>query len=120
MAEEDDLKIPPHSIDAERAVLGGLMLQNEKWEDVSELLDSNDFYRRSHVKIYMAIESLCAKNDPYDVVTLGEWLESRRELEDVGGMGYLSTLIENTPSAANILAYAKVVRQKSDSVCWFR
>ena len=113
MAEEDDLKIPPHSIDAERAVLGGLMLQNEKWEDVSELLDSNDFYRRSHVKIYMAIESLCAKNDPYDVVTLGEWLESRRELEDVGGMGYLSTLIENTPSAANILAYAKVVRQKS-------
>ena len=113
MPTEDDFKTPPHSIDAEQSVLGGLMLQNEAWEEVSEILDPSDFYRRDHSKIYSAIESLSSDNDPYDVVTLGEWLESRQQLGDVGGMAYLSMLIENTPSAANIRAYAKVVRQKS-------
>ena len=113
MAVEDELKIPPHSIDAEQSVLGGLMLQNEKWETVSELLDSGDFYRGTHSKIYSAIENLSSENEPYDVITLGEWLETRRQLDAVGGIGYLSTLIANTPSAANIESYAKVVRQKS-------
>lgn len=113
MAAEDELKIPPHSIDAEQSVLGGLMLQNEAWETVSEIIDSTDFYRAAHSKIYSAIQNLSLEDNPFDVITLGEWLDNRQELEKVGGMGYLSNLVQNTPSAANIDAYARVVRQKS-------
>ncbi len=113
MAAEDELKIPPHSIDAEQSVLGGLMLQNEAWETVSDIIDSTDFYRAAHSKIYSAIQSLSLEDNPFDVITLGEWLDNRQELEKVGGMGYLSNLVQNTPSAANIEAYARVVRQKS-------
>ena len=113
MAAEDELKIPPHSIDAEQSVLGGLMLQNEAWETVSDIIDSTDFYRATHSKIYSAIQNLSLEDNPFDVITLGEWLDNRQELEKVGGMGYLSNLVQNTPSAANIDAYARVVRQKS-------
>ena len=113
MAAEDELKIPPHSIDAEQSVLGGLMLQNEAWETVSDIIDSTDFYRAAHSKIYSAIKNLSLEDNPFDVITLGEWLDNRQELEKVGGMGYLSNLVQNTPSAANIDAYARVVRQKS-------
>ena len=113
MAAEDELKIPPHSIDAEQSVLGGLMLQNEAWETVSDIIDSTDFYRAAHSKIYSAIQNLSLDDNPFDVITLGEWLDNRQELEKVGGMGYLSNLVQNTPSAANIDAYARVVRQKS-------
>ena len=113
MAAEDELKIPPHSIDAEQSVLGGLMLQNEAWETVSDIIDSTDFYRAAHSKIYSAIQNLSMEDNPFDVITLGEWLDNRQELEKVGGMGYLSNLVQNTPSAANIDAYARVVRQKS-------
>ena len=113
MAAEDELKIPPHSIDAEQSVLGGLMLQNEAWETVSDIIDSTDFYRAAHSKIYSAIQNLSLEDNPFDVITLGEWLDNRQELEKVGGMGYLSNLVQNTPSAANIDAYARVVRQKS-------
>jgi len=113
VAAEDELKIPPHSIDAEQSVLGGLMLQNEAWETVSDIIDSTDFYRAAHSKIYSAIQSLSLEDNPFDVITLGEWLDNRQELEKVGGMGYLSNLVQNTPSAANIEAYARVVRQKS-------
>ena len=113
MAAEDELKIPPHSIDSEQSVLGGLMLQNEAWETVSDIIDATDFYSAAHSKIYSAIQSLSLEDSPFDVITLGEWLDNRQELEKVGGMGYLSNLVQNTPSAANIDAYAKVVRQKS-------
>ncbi len=113
MAAEDELKIPPHSIDAEQSVLGGLMLQNEAWETISDIIDSTDFYRAAHSKIYSAIQNLSLEDNPFDVITLGEWLDNRQELEKVGGMGYLSNLVQNTPSAANIDAYARVVRQKS-------
>ena len=113
MAAEDELKIPPHSIDSEQSVLGGLMLQNEAWETVSDIIDATDFYRAAHSKIYSAIQSLSLEDSPFDVITLGEWLDNRQELEKVGGMGYLSNLVQNTPSAANIDAYARVVRQKS-------
>tara|TARA_B100000674_G_scaffold499413_1_gene545174 strand:- start:464 stop:1828 length:1365 start_codon:yes stop_codon:yes gene_type:complete len=113
VAAEDELKIPPHSIDAEQSVLGGLMLQNEAWETISDIIDSTDFYRAAHSKIYSAIQNLSLEDNPFDVITLGEWLDNRQELEKVGGMGYLSNLVQNTPSAANIDAYARVVRQKS-------
>ena len=107
------LKVPPHSIEAEQAVLGGLMLDNEAWSNVAERLNSDDFYRRDHAKIFRAVEVLANDSKPFDVVTLAEWLRSHEQLSDVGGMAYLGQLAENTPSAANIAAYADIVRQRS-------
>lgn len=107
------LKVPPHSIEAEQSVLGGLMLDNDAWPNVSERITPEDFYRRDHGKIYRAVQFLANDNKPFDVVTLAEWLESHEELESVGGMAYLAQLAENTPSAANIAAYADIVRQRA-------
>ena len=107
------LKVPPHSIEAEQAVLGGLMLDNEAWPNVTERLNSNDFYRRDHANIFRAVEVLANDSKPFDVVTLAEWLRSHEQLSEVGGMAYLGQLAENTPSAANIAAYADIVRQRS-------
>ena len=107
------LKVPPHSIEAEQAVLGGLMLDNEAWTNVAERLNSDDFYRRDHARIFRAVEVLANDSKPFDVVTLAEWLRSHEQLSDVGGMAYLGQLAENTPSAANIAAYADIVRQRS-------
>ncbi|MCC6709133.1 MAG: replicative DNA helicase [Gammaproteobacteria bacterium] len=111
--ELDALKVPPHSIEAEQAVLGGLMLDNEAWPNVVERLNSDDFYRRDHASIFRAVEMLANDSKPFDVVTLAEWLRSHEQLSDVGGMAYLGQLAENTPSAANIAAYADIVRQRS-------
>ena len=107
------LKVPPHSIEAEQAVLGGLMLDNEAWPNVVERLNSDDFYRRDHARIFRAVEMLANDSKPFDVVTLAEWLRGHEQLSDVGGMAYLGQLAENTPSAANIAAYADIVRQRS-------
>jgi len=107
------LKVPPHSIEAEQSVLGGLMLDNDAWTDVTERITTDDFYRRDHGAIYRALEVLANDNKPFDVVTLSEWLENNEQLDDVGGMSYLAQLAENTPSAANIAAYADIVRQRS-------
>jgi replicative DNA helicase len=107
------LKVPPHSIEAEQSVLGGLMLDNEAWPQVTERIKSEDFYRRDHAAVFRAIEQLANENKPFDVVTLAEWLQSHEQLQDVGGMAYLGQLAENTPSAANIAAYADIVRQRS-------
>ena len=109
----DALKVPPHSIEAEQSVLGGLMLDNDAWPQVIERLKGDDFYRRDHAAIYRAVEVLANENKPFDVVTLAEWLQGREQLQDVGGMAYLAQLAENTPSAANIAAYADIVRQRA-------
>jgi len=109
----DALKIPPHSIEAEQAVLGGLMLDNDAWPQVIERIHGEDFYRRDHANVFRAVERLANANQPFDVVTLAESLQARGELTDVGGMTYLAQLAENTPSAANIAAYADIVRQRA-------
>ena len=109
----DALRVPPHSIEAEQSVLGGLMLDNESWLQVAERITQGDFYRRDHNEIYRAIEALADSGKPYDVVTLAEWLERNELLETVGGLQYLAELTENTPSAANIAAYADIVRERS-------
>ncbi|MFT4562649.1 MAG: replicative DNA helicase [Gammaproteobacteria bacterium] len=109
----DALRVPPHSIEAEQSVLGGLMLDNESWMHVAERITEGDFYRRDHNEIYRAIEALADAGKPYDVVTLAEWLERNELLEAVGGLQYLAELTENTPSAANIAAYADIVRERS-------
>ncbi|CAK0751622.1 Replicative DNA helicase [Gammaproteobacteria bacterium] len=107
------LRVPPHSQEAEQSVLGGLMLDNAAWDQVVDLLTEDDFYRRDHRLIFRAVASLADKAGPFDVVTLSEWLEARGELSSSGGLAYLATLARDTPSAANIRAYANIVRERS-------
>ena len=109
----ESLKVPPHSIQAEQSVLGGLMLDNQTWDSVADKVVETDFYRRDHRLIFRAIAQLAEKQDPFDVVTLSEVLEATGELQDVGGLAYLGTLAKDTPSAANIVAYANIVRDRS-------
>ena len=107
------LKVPPHSIEAEQSVLGGLMLENSAWDQVADKVTDVDFYRHEHKLLFNAIRSLAEINHPFDVVTLSEWLSNRNELDDVGGIAHLGELARNTPSAANIVAYAEIVRERS-------
>lgn len=109
----DGLRIPPQSIPAEQAVLGGLMLSPASWPLVSDVLEEADFYRRDHQLIFRAIKELEGKSKPYDAVTLGEWFESQGLAEQVAGGAYLVELASNTPSAANIKAYADIVQEKA-------
>jgi replicative DNA helicase len=88
----DSLKVPPHSIEAEQSVLGGLMLDNEAWLEVAERVTEGDFYRRDHNEIFRAIEALANNGKPYDVVTLAEWLQNNELLETVGGLQYRAEL----------------------------
>ena len=103
----------PHSIDAEQAVLGGLMLVPTAWADVQDLLDADQFYRRDHQLIWSAIKAVKEKHREPDAVTLGEWFESQGKLDLVGDGAYLIELASTTPSAANIRAYAEIVRNKA-------
>ncbi len=109
----ESLKVPPHSIQAEQSVLGGLMLDNQTWDTVSDKVSELDFYRKDHQLIFRAIARLADKQEPFDVITLSETLEASGELGDCGGLSYLGMLAKDTPSAANIVAYANIVRDKS-------
>ncbi|MDG6349278.1 replicative DNA helicase [Luteimonas sp. 8-5] len=109
----EQLRVPPQSVEAEQAVLGGLMLVPDAFDRVADILADNDFYRRDHQLIYRAIRELAEKNRPYDAVTLGEWFESMGQSEQVAGGAYLVELASTTPSAANIVAYAEIVRDKA-------
>jgi len=108
-----NLKIPPHSIQAEQAVLGGLMLDNETWDKVADRLGEEDFYRHDHQLIFRSIRILAEKQSPFDVVTLAEVLEKFGWLENAGGLAYLGSMAKDTPSAANIVSYADIVRERS-------
>ena len=112
-AKIDALRLPPQSVEAEQAVLGGLMLAPDSLDRVGDFLTEHDFYRRDHRLIYRAIRELSEKNKPFDAVTLGEWFESNSLSEQIGGTGYLIELASTTPSAANIRAYAEIVREKA-------
>lgn len=105
------IKLPPQSIEAEQAVLGGLMLDNQRWDQIADKLAASEFYRKEHRLIFGALQALCDENNPADVVTVSEWLEKNDHLQQAGGLGYLATLADNTPSAANILAYAEIVHE---------
>ena len=107
------LKVPPHSIEAEQAVLGGLMLENSAWDQVADVVTEDDFYRRDHRLIFRAVTELSARSTPFDVITLTEQLAGINELENAGGLSYLGGLAKNTPTAANIKAYATIVRERS-------
>jgi len=105
--------MPPHSIEAEQSVLGGLMLDNEAWDRVSEKVVEHDFYLRSHRLIFNAMARLAEGNQPIDLITVSEALEANQQLDDIGGFAYLGEIAKNTPSAANILAYADIVRERA-------
>ncbi|MDD5273787.1 MAG: replicative DNA helicase, partial [Methylovulum sp.] len=107
----DSLRIPPHSIPAEQAVLGGLMLDNQTWDSVADKVQEIDFYRRDHRLIFKVIAQLAEKQSPFDIVTISEALAG--DLADTGGLAYLGWLAKNTPSAANIVTYANIVRDRS-------
>ncbi len=107
------LKLPPHSVEAEQSVLGGLLLDNAAWDRVADLIAEAHFYRSDHRLIYRHISKLIGNNRPADVITAAESLESTKELQSVGGMAYLSALASNTPSAANIRRYAEIVRDRA-------
>lgn len=107
------LKVPPHSLEAEQSVLGGLMLDNQAWDHVADRLVADDFYRYEHRLIFNAMIQLAEASSPLDVVTLSEALEGRDQLDSVGGLAYLAELARNTPSASNIRAYADIVRERA-------
>lgn len=109
----DTLRTPPHSIDAEQAVLGGLMISERAWWEVCDVLTHVDFYRRDHQIVFRAIEEMRRARRPCDVVTLGEWFEANGLSGEVGGMRYVMDLANDTPSAANVRTYAGIVAEKS-------
>src|SRR5215210_1390468 len=107
------LRIPPHSIEAEQSVLGGLLLDNSAWDKAGDLLVDSDFYRFEHRLIYGAIGGLINGNKPADVITVFEQLQSLGKAEDCGGLTYLNALAQSVPSAANIRRYAEIVRERA-------
>lgn len=107
------LKVPPHSVEAEQSVLGGLLLDNTAWDRVADFMNESDLYRPDHKTIYQHITRLIGSNKPADAITVAESLENTKELEQVGGLSYLGALAQNTPSVANIRRYAEIVRERS-------
>ncbi|HEY6355394.1 MAG TPA: DnaB-like helicase N-terminal domain-containing protein, partial [Burkholderiaceae bacterium] len=107
------LRVPPHSIEAEQSVLGGLLLDNLAWDRAADLLSESDFYRYEHRLIYSAIASLVGGNRPADVVTVHEHLQSLGNSADCGGLVYLNALAQSVPSAANMRRYAEIVRERA-------
>jgi replicative DNA helicase len=102
--------VPPHSVEAEQGVLGGLMLDNSAWDLIADVLTAQDFFKREHRLIFQAIQTLAAANQGFDVVTVAD---SMAEVAEAGGLGYLSELAKNTPSVANLAVYAGIVRERS-------
>jgi replicative DNA helicase len=109
----ETIKLPPHSVEAEQSVLGGLLLDNSAWDKIADLVAESDFYRHDHRLIYRHISKLIEHTRPADVITVSESLESSAELQNVGGLAYLGALAQNTPSAANIRRYAEIVRERA-------
>jgi replicative DNA helicase len=107
------LRIPPHSMEAESSVLGGLLLDNKSWEQVADLLSEGVFYRYEHRQVYLAIQALINATRPADVITVYEHLQSIGKAEEVGGLGYLNSLAQYVPSASNIRRYAEIVRERA-------
>lgn len=113
MDDVSPLKVPPHSIEAERSVLGGLMLDDNAWDTICSAVSAEDFYRSDHRIIFRCMADLVERNKPLDIITISEALEDVGELENVGGLAYISDLASSTPTASNIRAYAEIVCERS-------
>lgn len=112
-SEIRSLNLPPHSIEAEQSLLGGLLLENTAWDRIADVVNEEDFYRHEHRLIFTAIASLINESRPADIVTVQEQLARNDDLDAIGGFDYLVTLAQSTPSAANIRRYAEIVRERS-------
>src|SRR5689334_1699442 len=112
-AQIESLRLPPHSVEAEQAVLGGLLLSNQSWDRIGDLISESDFYRADHRVLWRTITHLVEENKPADVLTVAEALKLEGDLNDVGGLAYLHQLASSTPSAANIRRYAEIVRERA-------
>jgi replicative DNA helicase len=111
--EQSSPKVPPHSLEAEAAVLGGILLDNTALDRVAEVVTAEDFYREAHRKIFRAATELSQRSEPIDLLTLTEALKTRGELPEIGGAGYVSELTDRALSAANIQYHARIVREKA-------
>ncbi|AWL12634.1 DNA helicase [Saliniradius amylolyticus] len=109
----EKLKVPPHSMEAEQSVLGSMLIAPDCWDKVAEILIEQDFYNRAHQTIYRAISRLLSANQPIDLITVSDELERIEELEVAGGFAYLGELAKNTPSAANVVAYAEIIKERA-------
>jgi replicative DNA helicase len=107
------LRLPPHSVEAEQSLLGGLMLDQRAWDQIADIVSAEDLYRADHRLIFSAVAALVERNQPPDAVTVSEHLQRLGELEAAGGLPYLARLVQDTPSAANIRAYARIVRERA-------
>jgi replicative DNA helicase len=107
------LRVPPHSIEAESSVLGGLLLDNGAWDRIADLLTERDFYRFEHRMVFGAIGALINGSKPADVITVFEQLQSQSKAEGIGGLSYLNSLAQYVPSAGNIRRYAEIVRERA-------
>ncbi|HLS81722.1 MAG TPA: replicative DNA helicase [Steroidobacter sp.] len=108
-----NLRLPPHSVEAEQSLLGGLMLENEAWDRIGDIVSAEDFYRDDHRRIYRHIAKLIAEGKPADVVTVNESIESSEDKDKTGGLAYLGMLTQNTPTAHNIRRYAEIVHERA-------
>jgi replicative DNA helicase len=113
MIRQDEIRTPPHSVEAEQAVLGGLMLDSNAWDAVADIVTAADFYRRDHRLIFEAIAEVAETRGACDAVTISEYLERKGRLDEIGGLAYLGTIARDTPSAANVRAYAEIIRERS-------
>ena len=109
----EQVSIPPHSTEAEQAVLGGIMLSNQHWDGIAERVIAEDFYTFAHKAIFQTMEELMRNQTPIDLITLDQALKAKGISDSVGGFAYLADLYNNTPNAINILAYAEIVREKA-------
>ena len=109
----EQVSIPPHSTEAEQAVLGGIMLSNQHWDGIAERVIAEDFYTFAHKAIFQTMEELMRNQSPIDLITLDQALKAKGISDSVGGFAYLADLSNNTPNAINILAYAEIVREKA-------
>jgi replicative DNA helicase len=112
-APEPGASAPPHSVEAEQAVIGGLLIDALAWDQIGDVLVADDFYRPDHRLIFTALAELIANGKPADVVTASGQLERSGQLEAAGGLAYLGTLARDTPTSANVRAYAQIVRERS-------
>lgn len=113
MSQEFNERIPPHNIEAEQSVIGAVFLQPEAFVSASEILRHEDFYRAAHQRIFAAMTHLADRGEPIDVVTVTTYLNDRKELEEAGGVSYLTQIAESVPTAANIEYYARIVEEKA-------
>src|SRR5574341_1403780 len=107
------LKVPPHSVEAEQSLLGGLLLDNNAFDRIADQVAAEDFYRDDHRRIYRHVARLIEAGKPADVVTVGESIEASEDKDKTGGPAYLGALAQNTPSALHIRRYAELVRERA-------